>query len=74
MDTSHVVWEAFDGVGRVRNGFYHLELGAGPRAAAVTYDRGHSAVSLMTPDMVDWKALLAKTRWLHATGITPEPL
>ena len=71
VDTSFVVWEPFDGVGRVRNGFYHLELGAGPRPSSVTYDRGHSAVSQMTADMVDWKALLSETRWLHISGITP---
>ena len=71
VDVAHVVWEKFDGVGRVRNGFYHLEGGVGPRASAVTYDRGHSAVSGMTADMVDWKALLAGCRWLHASGITP---
>ena len=71
VDVSHVVWEPFDGVGRVRNGFYHLEIGAGPRASAVTYDRGHTAISQMTAEMVDWKALLARTRWLHVSGITP---
>ncbi len=71
VDCSHVVWVPFDGVGRVRNGFYHLEIGAGPRASSVTYDRGHSAVSLMTPDELDWKALLARARWLHCSGITP---
>jgi 2-dehydro-3-deoxygluconokinase len=71
VDCSHVVWVEFDGVGRVRNGFYHLEIGAGPRASSVTYDRGHSAVSLMTADMVDWKDLLARTRWFHCSGITP---
>ena len=71
VDVSHVVWVPFDGVGRVRNGFYHLEIGVGPRASAVTYDRGHSAVSLMSPDVVDWRALLAGCRWLHSSGITP---
>ena len=71
VDTSHVVWEAFDGVGRVRNGFYHLEIGAGPRASSVTYDRGHTAIAAMTADMVDWKALLSRARWLHVSGITP---
>ena len=71
VDCSHVVWEKFDGVGRLRNGFYHLEVGVGPRASAVTYDRGHSAVSQMTADMLDWKALLRRTRWLHVSGITP---
>ena len=71
VDTSHVVWEKFDGVGHVRNGFYHLEVGAGPRASAVTYDRGHTAISLMTADMVDWKAIFSQARWLHVSGITP---
>ena len=71
VDTSHVVWEKFDGIGKVRNGFYHLEVGAGPRASAVTYDRGHTAISQMTADMVDWKGLLSSAKWLHVTGITP---
>jgi 2-dehydro-3-deoxygluconokinase len=71
VDTSCVVWEKFDGIGLVRNGFYHLEVGVGPRASAVTYDRGHSAISLMTPGMVDWKAILSRCRWLHVSGITP---
>ncbi|MHC4716632.1 MAG: PfkB family carbohydrate kinase [Planctomycetota bacterium] len=71
VDTSHVVWEEFDGVGRLRNGFYHLEVGVGPRASAVTYDRGHTAISRMTAEMVDWPALLSRCRWLHVSGITP---
>jgi len=71
VDAGHILWEEFDGVGLVRNGFYHLELGAGPRASAVTYDRGHTAVSRMAPDMVDWNALLSQCRWLHASGISP---
>jgi len=71
VDTSHVIWVKFDGVGRVRNGFYHLELGAGPRASDVTYDRGHTAISQMTPDMLDWRALLSECGWLHGSGITP---
>ena len=71
VDTSAVVWEKFDGVGHVRNGFYHVEMGAGPRASAVTYDRGHTAISQMTPDMADWKAILTGVRWLHISGITP---
>ena len=70
VDTSNVVWEKFDGVGYLRNGFYHLEVGAGPRPSSVTYDRGHTAISQMTSDMVDWKAVLSETRWLHISGIT----
>ena len=70
VDVSHVVWEPFDGVGHMRNGFYHLEVGAGPRASAVTYDRGHTAISQCTPEMIDWRAVLAQARWLHVSGIT----
>ncbi len=71
VDVSFVVWEEFDGVGFVRNGFYHLEMGAGPRASAVTYDRAYSAVSMMTSDMADWEAILSRSKWLHISGITP---
>jgi len=70
VDVSNVVWEPFDGVGHVRNGFYHLEIGAGPRPSAVTYDRGHTAISQCSTEMIDWKAILAETRWLHISGIT----
>ncbi len=71
VDVSNVVWTKFDGIGKVRNGFYHLETGVGPRASAVFYDRANTAVSQMSADMVDWRALLARTRWLHVSGITP---
>ncbi len=71
VDVSNVVWAEFDGVGRERNGFYHLEVGVGPRASAVTYDRGHSAVSQMTAEMLDWEAIFEGCRWFHCSGITP---
>lgn len=71
VDMSHIVWVPFDGVGLERNGFYHLEVGVGPRASAVTYDRGHSAISKIEPGMVDWKAVFEGTKWLHVSGITP---
>ena len=54
VDMSHVVWVPFDWVGLERNGFYHMELGVGPRPSAVTYDRGHSAISKVAPGMVDF--------------------
>ncbi len=71
VDVSDVLWESFDGVGWTRNGFYHLEIGAGPRASAVTYDRGHTAISQMTPDMIDWAKVFDGAKWLHVSGITP---
>lgn len=71
IDMSNIVWVPFDGVGMERNGFNHVEVGVGPRASAVTYDRGHSAISNIKPGMVNWKAVFAKTRWFHVSGITP---
>ena len=71
VDMSNVVWVDFDGVGLVRNGFYHMEIGVGPRASAVTYDRGHSAISQIEPGMVDWKTVFEGSKWFHVSGITP---
>jgi 2-dehydro-3-deoxygluconokinase len=71
VDMSHIVWTKFDGVGLERNGFYHLEIGVGPRASTVTYDRGHSAISHIKPGEVNWKQLFQGTSWFHVSGITP---
>ena len=71
VDMSNIVWVDFDGVGLERNGFYHMEVGVGPRASAVTYDRGHSAISNIQPGMVDWKAVFGGSKWFHVRGITP---
>ena len=71
VDMSNVVWVKFDGVGLERNGFYHLEVGVGPRASAVTYDRGHSAISKIEPGMVDWASIFEGSKWFHVSGITP---
>lgn len=71
VDMSHILWAKFDGVGFERNGFYHLETGVGPRASAVTYDRGHSAISNIQPGMVDWENIFKDTKWYHVSGITP---
>ena len=71
VDMSNVTWVPFDGVGLERNGFYHMEVGIGPRASAVTYDRGHTAISKIEPGMVDWKSIFDGTKWFHVSGITP---
>ena len=71
VDMSNIVWVPFDGVGLERNGFYHMEVGVGPRASAVTYDRGHSAIMNIQPGTVDWKAVFEGTKWFHVSGITP---
>jgi 2-dehydro-3-deoxygluconokinase len=71
VGTGYIQWSKFDGVGRERNGFYHLENGIGPRASKVTYDRAYSAMSNMKPGDVDWKNVLSDAEWFHVTGITP---
>jgi 2-dehydro-3-deoxygluconokinase len=64
VDTSLTLWTES---GRV--GVYFIEFGAPPRAHNVTYDRAHSAVSQLTPDLFDWTHL-DQARHLHLTGIT----
>lgn len=71
VDTSHIAWIPFDGVGLERNGFYHVELGAGPRASSVTYDRGYSAISNIQPGEINWSQIFDGARWFHLSGITP---
>ncbi|MDE0186753.1 MAG: sugar kinase [Candidatus Poribacteria bacterium] len=71
VDMSRIVWAQFDGIGLERNGFYHVELGAGPRASNVTYDRGFTAISKIKPGEVEWKSIFADCRWFHLSGITP---
>jgi 2-dehydro-3-deoxygluconokinase len=65
VDTSHVVWRA-----NTRAGLYFLEPGSPPRPTRVIYDRVDSAVATLDPDSVPY-GLLASTRALHLTGITP---
>src|SRR5271170_8214672 len=72
MDVSHVLLEKFDGVGRKgRVGLNFTEVGTGVRASVTMYDRGHSSISYMTPEEIDWKKLFAGegARWLHTGGI-----
>ena len=71
VDMSNIVWVDFDGVGLERNGFYHLELGAGPRASSVTYDRAYSAMSNVQLGDIDWASIFSGARWFHLSGITP---
>lgn len=73
VDTRHIVWKPYDGVGRrLRNGLNFVERGFGPRAALSCSDRGHTAVSQLTSADVDWDALFGAsggTRWFHTGGI-----
>jgi len=72
VDLSLVKWVDNDGVGRAaRNGLNFTERGFGPRGALGCSDRGHTAVSQMRPDDVDWEQVFAVdgARWLHSGGI-----
>jgi len=72
VDQSHVRWVKYDGVGRaVRNGLNFTERGFGVRAALGCSDRGHTAVSQLQPDDIDWDAIFVKegARWFHTGGI-----
>lgn len=65
VDVSGVFWEQ-----GARLGTYFIEFGSAPRATQVVYDRADSAASHMKPSDFDW-SVLARTRRLHLTGITP---
>lgn len=67
-----VTWVKYDGVGRaVRNGLNFTERGFGVRAALGCSDRGHTAVSQLTPGHVDWEEIFGRlgARWFHTGGI-----
>jgi 2-dehydro-3-deoxygluconokinase len=72
VDQTYVRWVAHDGVGRAaRNGLNFTERGFGVRAAAGSYDRGHTAVSQLKRGDFDWDEIFGKqgARWLHTGGI-----
>ncbi len=72
MDVSNVVMEKFDGVGRAgRVGLNFTEVGTGVRPSVTMYDRGHSSISLMRPEELDFKKIFQDQGavWLHTGGI-----
>lgn len=72
VDTSHIVWVPYDGIGRtVRNGLNFTERGYGVRGAVGVSDRGHTAVAALRPEDVDLDGLFGEegVRWLHTGGI-----
>lgn len=72
VDTSHVLWRDYDGLGvEARNGIYFLERGFGVRGALGSMDRGHTAVSQLKPGDVDWDRLFGEegVRWFHTGGV-----
>merc|ERR1719326_1329939 len=71
VDTTHVKWVPFDGLGRAaRNGLNFTEAGYGVRGAVGCSDRGHTAVSQLKEGDFDWDAIFASgIRWFHCGGI-----
>jgi 2-dehydro-3-deoxygluconokinase len=54
-----------------RLGLMFYEAGPEPRTARVIYDRKNSAAAELGFEDAPWEALVAKSDWLHLTGITP---
>lgn len=72
VDTTHVKWVPYDGIGRaVRNPINFTERGFGIRGAKGCVDRGHSAASQLKPGDYNWDQIFANggVRWLHTGGI-----
>jgi 2-dehydro-3-deoxygluconokinase len=72
VSQKYVRWAPYDGVGRtVRNGLNFTERGFGIRPALGCSDRGHTAVSQLKPEEVDWDQIFSKdgARWFHTGGI-----
>jgi len=67
----HLLWRAYDGIGReVRNGLNFTERGFGLRGAVGCSDRANSAASQLKPGDVDWDAVFAEgVRWFHTGGV-----
>ena len=61
VDTSHLIWRAFDGLGRnTRVGLNFTEKGFGVRAALGCSDRGYSAASQIRPGEVTGRSCSAR--------------
>lgn len=72
VDTRHLRWLPYDGVGRtVRNGLNFTERGFGVRGAVGCSDRGNTATAQLRPGDVDWDAIFGQegVRWFHTGGI-----
>ncbi|MGA2176010.1 MAG: sugar kinase [Verrucomicrobiota bacterium] len=72
LDVSNVLLEKFDGVGCAgRVGLNFTEVGTGVRASVTMYDRGHSSISLMRPDEINFPKIFQEQGavWLHTGGI-----
>jgi len=72
VDTSHIIWRDFDGIGRnTRVGLNFTEKGFGIRPALGCSDRANSAASQIKSGEVNWDKLFGEegVRWFHTGGI-----
>lgn len=72
VDTSHILWRPFDGIGReTRVGLNFTEKGFGIRPALGCSDRANSAASQIKPGEINWEKLFGEegVRWFHTGGI-----
>jgi len=72
VDTSHVKWVPFDGIGKdARMGLNFTEKGYGIRPALGCSDRAHTAVSQLKKGDIDWNRIFNDegVRWFHCGGI-----
>lgn len=72
LDTGHILWRDYDGIGRnTRMGLNFTERGFGLRAALGLSDRANSAAAQIRAEEFDWETLFGEggTRWLHTGGI-----
>ena len=72
VDTSHIIWREFDGIGRnTRVGLNFTERGFGIRPALGCSDRANSAASQIKLGEVNWDKLFGEegVRWFHTGGI-----
>tara|TARA_R110000868_G_scaffold101630_1_gene279675 strand:- start:27082 stop:28188 length:1107 start_codon:yes stop_codon:yes gene_type:complete len=72
VDTSHIHWREFDGIGRnTRVGLNFTEKGFGLRPALGLSDRANSAASQLRPGEINWEKLFGEegVRWFHTGGI-----
>ena len=72
VDTSHVKWLPYDGMGRShRQGLNFVERGFGIRGALGVSDRAHTAASALDEGIIDWEKLFRKEGavWFHCGGI-----
>lgn len=54
-----------------RIGILYLETGSNMRPSKVFYDREHSSLAEIEPDIIPWDKIFQGATWFHWSGITP---